>query len=119
MAWEGALRLDEGDTRVSAGLMLAVAAALPLAGHHAGVPCPLRTLTGIPCPLCGMTTSVVATVHGHVAEAVSANPAGPLAVAVALVALSGRGRTLRIPGVLVVALLTAMWLWELHRFGLI
>lgn len=117
MAWEGTLRLDDGDTRITAGLMLAAGAALPLAGHGAGLPCPLRTLTGIPCPLCGMTTSVVATIHGHLVDAVAANPAGPLAVAVALVALSGRGRPLRIPPAVLVVLLSAMWLWELHRFS--
>lgn len=40
----------------------------------AGLPCPLRSVTGIPCPLCGMTTASVALVRGEVGDALAANP---------------------------------------------
>jgi hypothetical protein len=100
--------------------MLGVAAALPLLPGHAGLSCPLRTLTGVPCPLCGMTTSVEATVHGHLLSALQANPAGPFAVLAALVLLARRpARPLRLPTAAVVMLLLGMWIFELHRFALI
>ena len=31
--------------------------------------CPLRQLTGIPCPTCYLTRSVLATLHGDLAQA--------------------------------------------------
>ena len=39
---------DPADTRGAALAMLGAAAVLPLLPGHAGLPCPLRTLTGIP-----------------------------------------------------------------------
>lgn len=100
--------------------MLGIAAVLPLLPGHAGLPCPLRTLTGVPCPLCGMTTSVEAAVHGHLVSALQANPAGPFAVLAALVLLLRRpARSLRVPTAAVVMLLLGMWAFELHRFSLI
>jgi Protein of unknown function (DUF2752) len=112
--------IDTSDARGAAVAMLAAAATLPLLPGHAGLPCPLRTLTGVPCPLCGMTTSVEATVHGHVVSALQANPAGPFAVLAALALLVRRPeRPLRIPTVAVAALLLGLWIFELHRFSLI
>lgn len=100
--------------------MIGAAAALPLLPGHAGLPCPLRTLTGVPCPLCGMTTSVEATVHGHLVAAVQANPAGPFAVVAALLLLvRRRPGSLRVPSVALVMLVLGLWLFELHRFSLI
>jgi len=100
--------------------MLVAAAVLPLVPGHPGVPCPLRTLTGIPCPLCGMTTSVTATVHLEVGRALSANPAGPVAVAVAVALLvAWRARRVVVPGWLLPMGLTLMWLFEMHRFRLL
>ena len=100
--------------------MLGAAAVLPLLPGHAGLPCPLRTLTGVPCPLCGMTTSVEATVHGHPLAALAANPAGPFAIAAAAVVLIRRQRqSLRVPAVVVLAVALGMWLFELRRFALI
>jgi Protein of unknown function (DUF2752) len=100
--------------------MLGAGAALPLLPGHAGLPCPLRTLTGVPCPICGMSTSVEATVHGHLVSALQANPAGPFAVLAALVLLVHRPtRALRVPTAAVVMLLLGMWVFELHRFALI
>ena len=36
---------------------------------------------GIPCPTCGMTRSVILTLHGNFSDAVLMNPAGPFLVA--------------------------------------
>jgi hypothetical protein len=119
MATAAVLRLDATDTRVAAGVMLAAGAALPLAGDGAGVACPLRALTGVPCPLCGLTTSVVATMQLHLGEALAANPVGVLAVVAAAAALAGFALRIRLPALVVVLVLSAMWLFELHRFSLV
>lgn len=100
--------------------MLGAAAVLPLLPGHAGLPCPLRTLTGVPCPLCGMTTSVEASLHGHPVAALAANPAGPVAVLAAAALLVRPGRqSLRVPALVVLAVVLGMWLFELRRFSLI
>jgi hypothetical protein len=111
-----AVSFDVRDLRISGGFMLGAAAALPVLPFEPGIACPLRTLTGIPCPLCGMTTSVVATVHGDLASAFAANPAGIVAVAVAAWLLIARPRSLRVPRPAVVLMLLAMWIFELFRF---
>jgi hypothetical protein len=67
-----------------------------------------------------MTTSVRATVHGHALAALAANPAGPFAIAAAAVVLLRRDRqSLRVPRVVVLAVVLGMWLFELGRFSLI
>jgi hypothetical protein len=67
-----------------------------------------------------MTTSIEATLHGHIAAAAGANPAGPLAVLAAFVLLVRRpSRPMRVPLALVVAVLAGMWLLELHRYSLL
>ena len=112
--------IDTSDARGAALAMLAAAATLPLMPGHAGIPCPLRTLTGVPCPLCGMTTSVEATGHGHLLEAVQANPAGPFLLLAALGLLLRRpSGPLRVPTIVVAVLVLGLWLFELHRFSLI
>jgi uncharacterized protein DUF2752 len=112
--------IDTTDARGAALALLAAAATLPLLPGHAGLPCPLRTLTGVPCPLCGTTTSVEATVHGHLLAALRANPAGPFAVLAALVLLVRRpSGPLRVPTLALAALLLGLWLFELHRVSLI
>lgn len=119
-SFSAATEFDLRDARGAAAAMLGAAAVLPFLPGHAGLPCPLRTLTGVPCPLCGMTTSVEASVHAHPVAALAANPAGPLAVVVAAVLLVRRQRqSVRIPTVVVGAALLGMWLFELHRFSLI
>jgi hypothetical protein len=113
-------RVELRDLRYAGGAMLAVGAARGLAHSSLGLPCPLRAMTGIPCPLCGMTTSVSAAASGHLATALMANPAGLLAVVVALALLAfPRWKTVDLPGWLLPAALLLMWVWELFRFNVI
>ena len=103
------------------------------ASTGAGLPCPLRTLTGVPCPACGLTTAAVALVRGEFTAAGAANPLifGLALLAIAVVPLvglratgvltgprpwspAGRQRTGWLAGLLAVA----SWLFQLHRLGL-
>jgi hypothetical protein len=63
--------------------------------------CIFRNLTGVPCPTCGATRAARAMLAGHPVEAVLWNPllvtGGAVAsMWVAVVAVSGRGRDIRI-----------------------
>jgi Protein of unknown function (DUF2752) len=113
----GSLVFDPRDLRIAGGAMLTAAAVLPALPGHPGIVCPLRALTGVPCPLCGMTTSVEDTVHLHLREALAANPAGVLAVVVAVALLGVRPARFHVPALAAYATLAAMWAFELHRFG--
>jgi hypothetical protein len=111
---------DVTDSRGAAAVMLAAGTVLPFLPGHAGLPCPFRALTGVPCPMCGMTTSVEATLHGHPGSALAANPAGPVLVLCAVTILLRRPRRLlHAPLGLVIFLFAAMWLFELNRFHII
>jgi len=118
-AFKQPLELDPVDIRGAAAALLTAGAILPLLPGHPGIACPLRRLTGIPCPLCGMTTSVEQTLRLHLHAAVLANPAGLLAVALAVVLVVRRPHRLAIPAVVPVLLLALMWLFELHRFSIL
>ena len=113
------LELDPADVRGAAIAMLAAGVLLPLLPGHPGIACPLRRLTGIPCPLCGMTTSVEQALRLHVHAAAAANPAGLLAVALAVFLIVRRPRRLAVPTVVPPLLLVCMWLFELHRFSIL
>jgi hypothetical protein len=110
------LDLDPGDVRGAAIAVLAAGVLLP---GHPGIACPLRRLTGIPCPLCGMTTSVEQTLRLHVHAAAAANPAGLLAVALAVFLIVRRPPRLAVPAAVPPLLLVCMWLFELHRFSIL
>ena len=114
--WRANRVIPLNDIRIAGGVMLAAAAVRPLVGSP-GVPCPLRALTGVPCPLCGMTTSVTDAVHLHLGSAISANPLGIVAVAVAVVLLVWRRLShVAVPVWVMPAVLAGSWLFELHRF---
>jgi Protein of unknown function (DUF2752) len=115
----GIVALDPHDLRTSGAVLLAAAAVLPVLPGHDELGCPLRRLTGVPCPLCGMTTSVEATVRLHLGRALEANPAGIAAVLAALALLAVRPARVRIPAVLPPVLLAGLWLFELHRFSVL
>jgi hypothetical protein len=109
--------VDARDARIAGAGMLVAALALPALPGHPGLACPLRALTGVPCPLCGMTTSVEATAHLHLGDALAANPAGVAAVAIALLLLLLRPARLHVHRAAPYAMLAMMWVFELHRFG--
>lgn len=112
--------VDLAGLRVAGLAMVTAAAVLPALPGPDGIPCPLRTLTGIPCPLCGMTTSVTAAVQLEPLAALAANPAGVLAVLVALGLLLFRGpRQLSFPVWVLPPALVLMEIWQLVRFGVV
>ena len=112
--------VDLSRLRVPGAVLLvggALAAHLPGAW---GVPCPLRATTGVPCPFCGLTTSVRETLGGHVGAAVAAAPLGIAVIVVAVLAVLGvlglGPARLRLPVMMLFAVLIAEWGFELHRF---
>ena len=114
-----AFQVDGSELRFAGAGLIAGGAALQLSPVHVPILCPLRTLTGIPCPLCGMTTSVEATVRLDLGSAVAANPAGILVVAAAIAVLVLRPSVIRLPASALYIALAAMWLYELHRFSVL
>lgn len=114
------LTVDVCALRIGGAVMLTGAAILPLLPGPDGPPCPLRSLTGIPCPLCGTTTSVIAAVHLRPLQALVANPAGLLAVALAVWLLLSRRREWVVVPIWAVLLgLAFMWVWQLARVGVL
>lgn len=111
---------------VVAGLALVwlVAGATPeyvtVLGHPLMLGCGMKTLFGIPCPGCGMTRSVVFTLHGQLASALAVNPVGPvfLGGVLLLVAALFAGRWWRpvgYYGLVTAALLLVNWVVVLAR----
>lgn len=111
--------IDLRDLRVAGAAMLFLAAALPLVPGYPGVPCLLRTFTGIPCPFCGMSTSVKETVRLQLRDAWAANPAGVVAVVIAVTLIVVRPRSVRLPALLISTVLAAMWIFQLFRFSIL
>ena len=73
----GIARLGLCPRRVQSALILAgVGALYALETQTLGlfVPCPLHLLTGLKCPACGITTAILALLHGDVGAAFAANP---------------------------------------------
>ena len=99
--------------------MLWLAVVLPLVPGYPGVPCVLRTFTGIPCPFCGMSTSVKETVRLQLRDAWAANPAGVVAVVVAVTLIVVRPDKMRLPALLIPTALAAMWIFQLFRFSIL
>lgn len=112
--------IDLAGLRPAGALMLGAAAVFALAPGDQGLPCPLRATTGVPCPFCGMTTSVVHAVRLDLASAWAANPAGIIAVVVAvLLVLFRRPAELPVPWWLLGVAGVAMWVFQLHRFAVL
>ncbi|MCZ7535537.1 MAG: DUF2752 domain-containing protein [Acidimicrobiia bacterium] len=109
----GPANLAVRELRLASAGLLGVAALWPALPVHPPLACPLRATTGIPCPLCGMTRAVVAAVHGDVVASVAYNPAGIVAVllAVALL-LVPRLRRVAISSRLVVVVGALLWAWN-------
>jgi hypothetical protein len=99
--------------------MIAAGAALQLLPVHVPILCPLRIATGVPCPLCGMTTSVEATLRLDLGDALAATPAGILVVGAAIALLVLRPSVIRLPAPALYVALAAMWAFQLHRFSLL
>jgi hypothetical protein len=99
--------------------MIAGGAALQLLPVHIPIFCPLRAATGVPCPLCGMTTSVEATLRFDLEDALAATPAGILAVGAAIALLVLRPSVFRLPASALYVALAAMWVFQLHRFSIL
>jgi hypothetical protein len=113
----GSTVVELRDLRLAGAMMLPAALILPALPGHPGLPCPLRTLTGVPCPLCGMTTSVEDTMHGHLGAALAANPMGIVAVGVSAALIAFRPANVVVSRLAMAGTLAAMWLFELNRFG--
>jgi len=100
-----------------------------LLGHRTAAACTFRQHFGVPCPNCGMSRSLILSMHGNLHEAMLLNPAGPLLIAgiigAALLLLGGAAsrnqtRVARwmLPSVLIyaviyVAVLIGHWLFEI------
>jgi len=70
-------------------------------GHPINWACALKARFGLPCPTCGLTRSIVLSLHGEIARAWNVAPGGPVAVlgclalAIALLLLNGVAPRLR------------------------
>ncbi|HEX5708537.1 MAG TPA: DUF2752 domain-containing protein [Pyrinomonadaceae bacterium] len=62
-------------------LATATRSSVYFAGRELHWGCAFREAFGFPCPACGMTRSVLLTLHGQLGDALAVHPAGPLLVA--------------------------------------
>jgi len=115
-AWTGTVALEVADLRIAGLALCAAALVLPMVPFYPGVTCPLRASTGIPCPLCGITTSVRATLRLDPADAVALNPGGLAAVVGAAGLLLTRRTRITVPAAAVPILIACLWVFELFRF---
>jgi hypothetical protein len=69
------------DLAVGRALLRADEARVYLAAWPVDLQCAFRAATGLPCPTCGLTRSVVMSLHGEFARAWSMAPAGPVVAA--------------------------------------
>ncbi len=65
-------------TLMFAALGSATTETVSFAGRELGWDCTFKQIFGIPCPNCGMTRSVLMSLHGQFGDAFRLNPAGPL-----------------------------------------
>jgi hypothetical protein len=110
-----AREVDLAGVRIAGAVMLGAGLAL---GRPPGPPiaCPFHVITGVPCPLCGMTRSVIATMHLRIHDALAVNPAGLLAVVVALaLLLVWRAPRVLLPPWAAPVALGAVWSLQLLR----
>ena len=61
-------------------LTSATPSSVSFAGRELDLACSFKQRFGVPCPNCGMTRSVLLSLHGDLARAFALNPAGPLLV---------------------------------------
>jgi Protein of unknown function (DUF2752) len=109
--------IDLRGLRITAAALL-VAALVKAQIGGPGLPCPLRSATGVPCPLCGSTRSVEALADFDLARALFLNPAGVLAVVIAIgVILAWRVKQVVVPVWLVFAPLVALWGYQLFKYA--
>jgi Protein of unknown function (DUF2752) len=109
--------IDLRALRITGAALLVAAVVKTLTGAP-GIPCPLRTATGVPCPLCGSTRSVEALVDFDIARALFMNPAGILAVAIAVGALvAWRAKHVVVPVWLVIAPFVVLWGYQLFKYA--
>ncbi len=66
---------------LAAALLSADRYSVAFAGIPIGVACAFKQHFGIPCPGCGMTRSLILSLHGNFTDAADLNPAGPVAIA--------------------------------------
>jgi hypothetical protein len=109
--------VDLASLRTAGGVMLGAALLWPLKPAGLGrMSCAFHSLTGVPCPLCGMTRSVTAASHLRFHDALAFNPAGILAVAVAILLLVRPPRAqLSVPRWAAPVGLAALWSCQLLR----
>lgn len=60
-----------------------------LLGHPLNWECSFHAHTGLPCPTCGLTRSVILTLHGHLERAWHVAPGGPALALALLLAAAG------------------------------
>lgn len=68
------------DLAVGRVLLRADEARVFLGGRALGLRCAFREATGLPCPTCGLSRSIVMSLHGDFTRAWHLAPAGPVAV---------------------------------------